>query len=1027
MFVWIFLTISLVSAIVEDEFTIIRDSTAENCKICYGFDCTTLRKPRCEYYGEVYASYANIDDYEPEDNDLNDEVGNMLLQYVDKASTEPYEDCLPLISQYTTCNKDNICVDCKICSCNVYGRWNCSSVQRCLKNDPLIADHRTLVVVMEKLRRYINSHSNERFKRSTNEINQDSKISYEDLLTWLYGIEGFENAAQNKTEMSIKITNTNTHNDVSKKQTNHTNSESDLLSFNDLLNSAMEDDNLDINTNHTGAILYKSNDPITFDLLKEIGAYYDTEAGELNIPNGKPENKTTASLKTAISNIRENENVIFSLNDVKENIINIKKRDIPSDANETDILLPINYNNTIDKMEELQKNIVFSLNKNINSHSNERFKRSTNEINQDSKISYEDLLTWLYGIEGFENAAQNKTEMSIKITNTNTHNDVSKKQTNHTNSESDLLSFNDLLNSAMEDDNLDINTNHTGAILYKSNDPITFDLLKEIGAYYDTEAGELNIPNGKPENKTTASLKTAISNIRENENVIFSLNDVKENIINIKKRDIPSDANETDILLPINYNNTIDKMEELQKNIVFSLNKIVNEKQNELKKLTNIKEKLILYLKTFGNISIPNDISNDSKYNENPIIHLYQFEANQPNEVLRKHDPNILEKYLKKLKRDIFEVIRDIAGIQKLSNTSMPHNLNVLVRSMKYYVNEENKKSNITKHNKVNFRKQFNSHDTNERNNRLVDIIINILEVLDRDAPTNDVLVTVSPNLRRILKRLIGRFYSEDFDISDTKLFKPKYNILSYLTSIENKWQNLIPEIGQSSIQERLYNLKSLHIALSKDILTINNALKFVEFANHRRMTTNSQVLGEKVVSKLTNDLHQMKNRIKQMIKLKPNQRFKNKNKNNVKKKSIFQKIKKMLKISKKELRKLFHKNVTNAEVLRHMAREKMDEMNKKKMSEYEEIMQRWQNNLNIMSARNKRSAGEFRKFMYKIKHIFAPRYSRSRAKTIKPLNNKNGFKVTTKKTKYRGHSKNKKVVSTTSKTVLFKKIKHNN
>ncbi|XP_046973697.1 uncharacterized protein LOC124540272 [Vanessa cardui] len=818
MLVWIFLSIPVISAILdEDEFNIVRDDS-EDCKICYGFDCTAFSKARCSYYGEVYNNFANIDDYEPGDNDLNEEIGNMILQYVEKASQGPYDDCLPLVSQYTNCNKENICVECEICSCDTHGKWNCSSIQQCVTDDRMVADHRTLTMVLEKVREYKHPHTNERFKRSINEINDSKKMSYEDILKWMYGIEDFEDDVKNKTSMTHK-TNTN-------------------------------------------------------------------------------------------------------------------------------------------------KNIV-----------------------KGTTI-------------------------------------VSKNQSTDTNSEPDFLNFNDLLKSVMRDDSYDATTNQNEAIFFKNNDPISFDLLKEIGIYNDTEANQLDKPSENADDKTTVPINTALttSSTGDNDIAIFALNDVKENSLNIKKRDIPSDANDTNVLLPINFNNTIDKMEELQKNIVLSLNKIVNEKQNELEKLTNIKEKLILYLKSIGNISIPNDASNDSKNDENSILNLYQFERKLPQEDLRKHDTNILEKYLIKLKSDIHKVIRDIAGIQRLSNTSIPRDLIVLIRAMKYYVNKENKKLNKIKPH-IDHNQKHLKNDTNKNSNNLVDIIISILEVLDKDAPTSDVLVTVSSNLRKILKRIIRTFYPDDFD-GNSDAFNPN-NILIYLTSIGTKWQNSIIEIEQSSIFERLYSLKSLHITLTKDILRMNNALKLMEFANNRRMTTNSEDLEEQVVFKLASDLQQMTNRLSQTRKLKPHQSLKNKNKNSVKKESLFQKIKKLLKSSKKKLRKLFHKNITKSEIVRQIAREKMDEINKKKMSEYEEIMQRWQNNLNVMSVRNKRSPGGFQNFMYKVKHIFSPRHSRS-YKSNKQKNNKTRSKTTTKKIKHHGRGKKNTVTSTTTtKQVLLKKNKH--
>ncbi|CAH2097306.1 unnamed protein product [Euphydryas editha] len=531
----------------------------------------------------------------------------------------------------------------------------------------------------------------------------------------------------------------------------------------------------------------------------------------------------------------------------------------------------------------------------------------------------------------------------------------------------------------------------------------------------------------------TISASTYIYPI-DNTNLIFD--ERKGNNRTLKKRDI-SVSNET--ATSVDYNNTINEMEELQKNILTSLNKILNDKQNELEKLTNIKAKLMLYLKSFGNISISNIISknvtNNSKEEEYSNIYLYQFEIN-PQESLRKNDPNILEKYLRKLKKDIYEVVRDIAGIERL-NASIPTNLKVLIRAMKYYVNKENsgKRLSQAKH-KNDFRRGFDIKYRDIENDQPLDIIINMLDIVNNYASTGDILKYVSRDASKILYRIIKTFYTNEFPTSNSRIYDLKYNVLSNLKYIGSKWQKLTLNTSSISTHERLPILKFLYKQLSKDICKLNDILKSLQFANSRRMSPVDEVVGKKIVFQIANDLNQVNNLINKIIKMKPKQNFKNKNlesktfklKDNATgiKKSLFEKIKKLLKSSKKEIRNLFQRKVPKTEIVKHIENRKMNEINKKQISEYKEIMQRWQNNMNIMSTRSKRSAGEFQKFMNKIKHII-PGYLRGKVKPAidKKKRNKTKLRVTTRKIKNRRHSKNKSV-STTPKIKTSKSLKRN-
>lgn len=242
-----------------------------------------------------------------------------------------------------------------------------------------------------------------------------------------------------------------------------------------------------------------------------------------------------------------------------------------------------------------------------------------------------------------------------------------------------------------------------------------------------------------------------------------------------------------------------------------------------------------------------------------------------------------------------------------------------------------------------------------------------------------------------------------------------KYDVLSNLKYIGSKWQNLGLNSTSISSHERLHILEFIHTQLLKDICKLNDVIMTLEFANSRRMSPVDEVVGKKVVFQIANDLNQINDFIDKIIKMKPKHYFEiNKLKSKLKinddasvlKKSLFEKIKKLLKSSKKEIRNLFRKKVPKTEIVKHIANRKMNEINKKKISEYKETMQRWQNNMNIMSTRSKRSAGEFQKFTNKIKHII-PGYLRGKVRPAIDKNKRNKTKLHRKSRKTIRKSKN--------------------
>ncbi|XP_063542304.1 uncharacterized protein LOC134750952 [Cydia strobilella] len=112
---------------------------------------------------------------------LKTKMDSMMYDLVLEDSLKEYNVCIPLISSYTTCNKDNICLGCETCDCDESGHWNCSETSKC-SNLHLYIDHRIITSVAETL----NDVKPSRYKRSYEGSEETSTRSmFDDLIDWM--------------------------------------------------------------------------------------------------------------------------------------------------------------------------------------------------------------------------------------------------------------------------------------------------------------------------------------------------------------------------------------------------------------------------------------------------------------------------------------------------------------------------------------------------------------------------------------------------------------------------------------------------------------------------------------------------------------------------------------------------------------------------------------------------------------------------------------------------------------------------
>lgn len=476
--------------------------------------------------------------------------------------------------------------------------------------------------------------------------------------------------------------------------------------------------------------------------------------------------------------------------------------------------------------------------------------------------------------------------------------------------------------------------------------------------------------------------------IRE-DNLADDINDtIRFDAVNIMKRDVSSVAkfNLTTEATTVKATNA-KSVTGLENDVLIPLTKIIDDKQQELKDLLKIKENLIQYIKDYNETDLNLATKSQEIINStNTVLSIYNldiFPEIQFN--LRKINPNVMDKLMYKLKRDIYEVIRDVVGIKKMSKTNkLPEDLGNLIRAMSVYVRKQGNVSNTVqnikqddKNKATNLRRQFNEGGVNLNSTK--DYLLTILEILDRDKPQTEALSSLSATSRKIVKRVIKNHYTDDFSVIGLRVYDPEYNLTNDLRNVGSKWQHITANVAASAPADKIYAMKLLHFTLSVDINKLNDALALIDFAHSRRMIPIEGNLGEDLLDKINTGLRSIDDKIQIIINYKTNRENRasiGKTVKKSKRKSFLNKIRNLLKGSKKDIVELANKQVPKSEIIKTIAKKRLDELAQKRISEYEDTMRKWQNTLNVIP-RSKRSI-DLIKTQNRMKNII-PKYLRGK------------------------------------------------
>ncbi|XP_059055818.1 uncharacterized protein LOC131849721 [Achroia grisella] len=635
------------------------------------------------------------------------------------------------------------------------------------------------------------------------------------------------------------------------------------------------------------------------------------------------------------------------------------------------------------------------------------------EGNNKRKLTFEELLDWFYGVQPLQVSKEtkdSKKDMWTENVALPINKDFSQINSNYVDSivtpDADYLEFEEVLRSINKPIYKSPHIGNSISHEYtKANEENRTNIELLINEPY------LNITNAiknGEDNKTSVEVATEnvidlLASVQKRlpDNLIDKLNNsINENltemgdfnVINIMKRDIPQ-ANVTETT--VEDNNKTDKIQDLKENVLFPLSSIVNDKQDELKELIRIKDSLLQFIKVLDNDTLLDYKENKTTTNKT-YMSFYKFN------IFPQYDLRSEEKYMHKLKHDILEVIKDMITIQKLPKSSnLPKDLKGLFRAMKYYIHKNGKEHIEINKNETEFTIDRNSRRHSRKygmsGKTSKDFVIEMIQLIDNEMPYTVALDTLSQKSRKLLSRIITQYNFVEFAFTGLRVDDPIYNLTNDLLKVGTKYENLIETIGNSSQFDRIYNMKLLYITLYQDVIKINDALKLIDFAQSRRMIPSNIDIAYKILIRINNDLHGLKTKVRRII------RNQNTIKTNVynrtaskKKESFLKRIKKLFRNSKDVLG-LLHKNRPKSEIVRELAKKKLDDLNRRTLNEYEDTTLRWPNSLD--AERKRRSIFDFQKLKNRCMNIL-PQYLRGK---ISPAIDKRKIK---KKNNNTRHSK---------------------
>lgn len=432
----------------------------------------------------------------------------------------------------------------------------------------------------------------------------------------------------------------------------------------------------------------------------------------------------------------------------------------------------------------------------------------------------------------------------------------------------------------------------------------------------------------------------------------------------------------------------------LVNNVVYPLNGVFNRILKEINELHRIRGYLFSIVKK--NVDINIEVQNKTSL-DNKVFPVYKTEDPQSQIYLRSsRNTTLYEKYAIKLKKDVYDVIRDIVVIQKhfSSPSKMPDDMKFLIKAMKHYIHKQgiySKRasaraiSNLSKQNetKITPRRMMQTDDSIV-SKTVRDLIIQVLELIDVNMPTKNALEPISKPIRKIMYRIIRQYFEDEFALIGLRVYDPHYNLTNDLSNVGFKWRKLSSEIEMSTPTNQLYLLKMLHLVMSVDIRKMNDALTLINFARSRRMVPVDEAIGRNIVVSIENNLVDLNKKVIAIIETaihKKNALFSNghkQTKDTKKKESFLKQVKNFLINSKKDIMHLLRRNTSKSDIVKKIAEEKLGDMEEKRLNQLEKTMTKWQTHLNIIPSRYKRNALDFDRIRRRIKNII-PKYLRGK------------------------------------------------
>lgn len=401
--------------------------------------------------------------------------------------------------------------------------------------------------------------------------------------------------------------------------------------------------------------------------------------------------------------------------------------------------------------------------------------------------------------------------------------------------------------------------------------------------------------------------------------------------VHIVKRETTNVISNSKIPAVLSYSN--NSFYSLKEEIFDPLSYVITEKRDELKKLEQIRNNIVKLIKThFQNETYQYSQEMLNKSNTAYLtIYKLELESCLNNNNGNTTELTYLHDYAFKLENDIIKIIKDIVEIQKNTHyKALPDELKVLIRAMKYYVHKQeqliaNKEIKNLPKISENVRRKSYMVDTNKIVQiKATDIIKQMLNAVDQDMPLSNALAPLSVGAKKIVKRIIKKYYRDEFPKPYIRLSDLNDDITRHLKEIGTKWYKMTRNIASSSWPEKLFKMKLLHLEISRDICKIGDALSFIEFFERRHAFNIKEQAPKSFASKIIKDIETIRERILDIFRLQnanivPDINIDTKTESEPKKDSYLHQFKKILKHSKKNLRKLL------TDKLKYLSRQRRD------------------------------------------------------------------------------------------------------